>query len=499
MAGEAPQAVTNTPRQLVYPKKSIRLQLLAVVNCALAIFVVLFLAFDYRRDLVERLEEKHISLEEEAKTLLPAVLQMQHHGHNSVQQYLDAVCGQMQETHSPGHHIAVNIGEMSFQALAHHRASPGMLRAMEQAANSASHRARFEQTELLVGAHEREGTAVYVAETMENLYQSVIADVLLRLLGFIGLSFVAAVVVNIALTRIVTRPLNTLVATVQRIGEGSLGIKADSFGSAELNYLAKEINSMSESLGATEQARRAQMARARGIQQNLLPQTLDLLGLNIAHLFEPADEVGGDYYDVLRLPDGSSLFCIADVTGHGVPAAMSAAMLKALLIQAADRFTSPAAILKFINDQLIAINPAGDFVSMAISRLTRQTLTLEYASAGHEPTILLSPTGETRNLPSTGTLLGILEDATWEEVTLELTSRNRLLMVTDGVSESRNARSELFGRQRLTEFLARHSRQPLELVTAGLREELTEFRNTEPQYDDVTVVLIEVTTLPSGA
>ena len=474
------------------PRTTIRFQLLAAVNIVLAGFVVLFLIMDYRRDLAERLEDKRVALEEEAKTLLPAVLILQYDERESVQQYIDAVCGRMKETDSPGHHIAVELEHDIFQAAAHHRASSNMLAAMREGASSPTHRSRVGRLEFIVGAYTKKDATVYVSETLEHLYGSVARDAVRRLTGFIMLSVVAAAVVNVALSRIVTRPLNQLVATVQRIGRGHLGLEAHSYNNIEMNYLAEQINCMRKSLADADRNRKMQMAKARGIQQNLLPKGFDIPGLKVASLFQPADDIGGDYYDVLPLCDGSWIVCVADVTGHGIPAAITAAMLKNLLIQAADQFTSPAAILEFINRQLEAVSLSEDFVSMLLVRVLPQAKTLVYASAGHEPGWLLSRSGKISELTSTGMLLGIDEVATWRDVTIHVTERHRLLMVTDGVSETHNQKGEMFGRKRLIGLFGNCKQMTLEQIADRISESLAAYRSNNPPYDDVTVVLVEI-------
>ena len=112
-----------------------------------------------------RVEDKRIALQEEAKTLMPGVLQSQQDGSKSTQQYVDAVCGTMRDSQSPGHHIVVeNAGEV-VQASAHHRASPEMLSAILRAADQQSHRGTSGSGELVVGVYSQGDTIVYVSET----------------------------------------------------------------------------------------------------------------------------------------------------------------------------------------------------------------------------------------------------------------------------------------------------------------------------------------------
>ena len=246
-------------REAVLRKPSIRWRLLLAVNLPLAALVAVFLVYDYSQELSQRLEHKRIALEEEAKTILPAVLQARHHGKTSVQQYIDTVCGQMQDADSPGHHIVVELDGEIFQAVAHHRASPEIMQAMQEAARSSSHRAAFGETELIVGSHERDGGTVYISESLKDLRRSVMDDILRRLAGFAVLAIVAALVSIVVLVRVVSKPLDRLVGTVQKIGAGQLGAEAESFQIAELDYLAGEINAMSKSLAAADRDRKTQM------------------------------------------------------------------------------------------------------------------------------------------------------------------------------------------------------------------------------------------------
>lgn len=475
------------------PTRSIRRQVLTTVNLPLILVVVVFLGFDYSRDMTERLEEKQIALEEEAKTILPAIEQLHHHNIEATQQYIDAICGVMQAENSPGHHIAVELPIAMLQATSHGRATPEMKVALELAAVSANRRAPYKNTELVVGIARGDNAVVYIAETLAQVKRQVRKGALGRLAGLFVALLLAALLVNMALVQSVTEPIQRLVTTVQRLGSGELDVRSESFCNTELDYLAREIDSMSSALAAVDRARRSHMAKAREIQQHLLPNTVRIPGLCVAHLFQPAEEIGGDYYDILPLKDGAWLICIADVTGHGIPAAMSAAMLKTLLLHAVESYTSPAQLLKIVNQRFIAVSLVGDFVSIILLRVEPQAHRLQYASAGHEPGWLTSPTGDSRELASTGLLLGIDEQATWDEVTIETSVGDRLIALTDGVSETFNSEGEMFGRTRIFGLLSECQELTPEQVVRQIDQALLAFRGNEPQHDDVTAVLLELT------
>lgn len=482
----------DTPQQ-TRPKRTIRFQLLLVVNTVLGIFVVVFLLFSYQRDLAARLEDKRIALEEEAATIVPTIIEMQHDGQDEIQNYINTIHKQMQEIHAPEHHIVVTFDNEKRQPISDEGQSNELIDVILRAAQSPGSLTHLHDSEIVVGTFHERGVRVAVSETVDNVYGAVLAEVLNRLTGFIVLALITGVVINLALTYIVTRPIDQLMQTLQRIGQGQLGTQSETFHSMELNYLTHEINAMSTSLAAVEKVRQRQMNKARKIQENLHPRNIEVPGLNVATIYHPADEVGGDYYDVLPLENGAWLFCIADITGHGISAAMSAAVLKTLLIQASEHSAAPAEIMEFINRRFTVISPVGEFVSMQLLCFNPTTQIIEYSSAGHEPACILSADGEISDSETTGLLVGIEKEATWNTVSLQLNQGDRLLMLTDGVCETHSSQGEMFGRKRLTALLKECQQLPVSKTAEQIRSRLTEFRAGEDQQDDITILLLELT------
>ncbi len=473
--------------------RTIRFQLLLAVNTAMALLLLLFLILDYHREITDRVAEKHVALEEEAKTLLPAVLRIRPYGIQAVQKYVDQVCGRMRDAHSPGHHIAVDLDGCVLQTLAHHRSSPEMLEAMQAAARSPTHQATLGNEELVVGVDHEENLTVFVSEELTNVRQAVRKQIVPRLAGIAVMGIVAAVVVNLVFLRMVAKPLQELVATVRQITKGRFGVQAGPFHNEEFMYLADAINSMSSTLAETERRRRSEMAKARRIQEHLLPNGVEVPGLSLAHHYQPATEVAGDYYDVVALPDGTWLLCIADVTGHGVPAAMSATMLKTLLLHAAEHHHDPDQILRRIHDEFSAVSLTEDFASMMVARWDRAAGTLQYASAGHEPAWFLPATGSLRELRSTGGLLTVHGEGIWETETLQVSPGDRLMMMTDGITEAANPKDELFGRQRLAHLLASCRDVSVSDTLRRIDEAIRAHRGSAAPNDDATAVVMEFT------
>jgi len=470
----------------------IRLRVLVPVNIVLAAGIAAALLFDYQRALGDQIAAMHVSLEEEAKTLLPAVRTLRAQGIAAVQSHIDLVCGRMQETTSPGHHIVVQVGETTLQARAHHRASQALADATRRAAAAPDHVGWFEGDAILVGSDSDSGMRVLIGERISEARRRVGRRGLVRGILAAVLGLIAAGVVNLLLLRTVVRPFRRLAAAVRRIGAGGFDTRVEHPGTAELDVLADEVNAMAASLQATERQRDLELDRARQIQSHLNEVVADIAGLRVARLHRPAHAVGGDYAELVRLPDGAVLLCVADVIGHGIPAALEAAILKTLLAAAVEHETDPARILGLLNERFLAVTPSSDFATAVLVRFDPTACTLEVAIAGQEPGVLLRPGCDVAPLGMGGVVLGLLADAAWRSERVTVERGTRLLVVTDGVTEARSADGTLFGRERVEDVLVATRDMALTDVVLRLEEALGVHRGGADQTDDVTAVAIEL-------
>ena len=447
---------------------SIGTLLIWAVKLPLLVALAVLLPFDYRREMDDAVAAKHANLEEEAMTIYHGLTFFdQKDRRESVQEFIDTVCALTQESRSPGHHIVIRWNARLWQADAHHRASPEIMRAMQQAAVSSDHRAEVGDKTLVVDTFAGNGVEVHVSEYTTNIRRSIRREILLHLAWLAGLAVTAAVIVNVLLWRIVTRPVKRLSNAVSRIAHGDYELKANGFRSREMNNLSGAIQQMSKILSDDERDRRMQMDRAQRIQEHLLPNGVVVPGLSVAHWFQPADEVAGEYYDFLRLPDDTWLICVADVAGHGISAAMGSAMLKALVSHAAEHHREPLEILRFINQRLPALL-ADEFITMYLARWNPCTHRLDYVNAGHEPGLLLSPSGDLRKLPTTRLPLAVEWTADRETETIQLSPGELLLLLTDGIPEATDFHGRQFGRERLAEMLTiSRTQSPAETVASA--------------------------------
>jgi sigma-B regulation protein RsbU (phosphoserine phosphatase) len=226
------------------------------------------------------------------------------------------------------------------------------------------------------------------------------------------------------------------------------------------------------------------------MQRGLLPQGAPSVpGVSVVARFQPMTAVGGDFYDYA--PDGSGLaVLVADVTGHGVPAALTAAMVKVAFAAERDGAAHPAAALAHVNRTLMDANASG-FVTAAWVHLDVAAGRLAYAAAGHPPMLVhRAASRATERIVENGLLMGAFAEAAYTETELPLDPGDRLLLYTDGVVEAANASDEEFGLDRLEALFAETVALDLSAQADAILARLAAWRGVVAQGDDVTVVLL---------
>src|SRR5436305_1826246 len=193
-----------------------------------------------------------------------------------------------------------------------------------------------------------------------------------------------------------------------------------------------------------------EMAEARAIQEGLLPKEIpQLVGFEIAAAWQSARVVGGDYFDVLPFSAENCGLCIADVAGKGLPAAMLMSNLQAAVRGLASYSLAPADLCARLNT-LLCRNMASDrFVTFFYAQLDGSSRKLHYTTAGHNPPFVLRRDGSHERLGEGGGVLGVFANQKFESAVVELSSGDRLVLFTDGVTEARDCNEDEFGDERL--------------------------------------------------
>lgn len=193
-----------------------------------------------------------------------------------------------------------------------------------------------------------------------------------------------------------------------------------------------------------------ELQEARQIQDSLLPTELpQVAGYEIAAMTQPLRFVGGDYYSVVRINDRYTAFCIADVAGKGMPAALLMSSLQAALQPLISQSLSPRELCRRLNRILCDVTPVGKFISFFYAVLDRFENRLIYCNAGHNPPLLVRADNQSLELKSTGAVLGQFPNWAYEQSEVQMRSGDRLLLFTDGLVEASNSSDEPFGEHNL--------------------------------------------------
>lgn len=472
--------------------RSIKTTLLLAVNLPLMVGFAGLLTLDYQREVHDGLSTKQTALAEEAKILLPSVLALEHHGGQEVQRLVDDACRRMSEEESPGHHIAIRLGDRVYQAHSHGRGSEAMVAAMDRAADSESHTSQMGERSIVVGMENEQDATVYVSEFTDVIMREARQRLVKRFLSISAIGVLIAVLINYFLVRLVTRPAASLSQTVHRIAGGEVGLTAEQYGTREFSAVSSELSAMSTALAKADRQRQAQLALARRIQQKLLPDisSLDLIDVNYVH--RQAEEVGGDFFDILPMGEGRFLMCLADTTGHGIPAAMSAAMLKVLIQTAAKSGETPERMLTRINRGFYEVTPDEVFATMALCVIDTSRQGLFYTSAGHESSYLLKPDGGMTVLESTGILLGVDQSANWSVSRYPFAPGDQLMLVTDGVTEAMSREGSLYGREALRQTALRSCGITGSGLVNAIMADVQTHLDGEVLTDDLTLVVVGI-------
>jgi serine phosphatase RsbU (regulator of sigma subunit)/anti-sigma regulatory factor (Ser/Thr protein kinase) len=226
------------------------------------------------------------------------------------------------------------------------------------------------------------------------------------------------------------------------------------------------------------------------IQQQFLPKELPHLpGWDVAAYYQPAREVGGDFYDFIDLPDGQVGIVCGDVTDKGVPAALIMAKTHSILRADAPRLVSPGAVLARANNLLAAEMPPNMFVTCLYAVLNPQTGVLRYANAGHPLPYRRTMAGTVDELRATGMPLGLLEDMEYIEAETVLEPGETILLHSDGIAEAHGSNREMFGFPRLAEMVTKE-KSGQDLIDDVLLELGTFVGPEAEQEDDITLVTV---------
>jgi sigma-B regulation protein RsbU (phosphoserine phosphatase) len=282
-------------------------------------------------------------------------------------------------------------------------------------------------------------------------------------------------------------------ASLQKLGQGVLGECEVCHGTVDSELLRMDYTACVCLDHYSEDERRqleTELELSQVIQRAMLPQkTPAIAGLDISAFSRPAQIIGGDYFDFLQFKDGSHGFVVADVSGHGVSAAMLMTSLQTAFRTLVPETDSPVAVLERINRLYIHNINFTTFVTVFFSRFDPAARTLTYANAGHNHALLHRGPGQEAWLGPTGPAIGLTEGFNIAPGEARLEAGSTLVLYTDGVTEAGDSRGELFGRERLAQVIRRDGDRPAAALIRLILEALNDFTGGNPLEDDITLMI----------
>lgn len=311
-----------------------------------------------------------------------------------------------------------------------------------------------------------------------------------------------------AFSSLLSEPIQELEVGVKTISGGNLDYKLNIHTGDEIENLAAAFNAMTASLqkyiqdltNITAEKERigAELGVATQIQASMLPCIFPPFPtrheFDIYATMTPAKEVGGDFYDFFLVDEDHLVLVMADVSGKGVPAALFMMIAKTLLKSAAQNGLSPHAVLEKVNNQLCENNDAEMFVTVWLGILEISTGKMVCANAGHEyPAIKRKDSGFELLKDKHGFVLAGMENVRFKEYQVDLQPGDAIFVYTDGVAEATNASEELFGTDRMLDALNKVDGRNCETLLKDVHEEINAFVGSAPQFDDITMLCLEIT------
>ncbi len=235
-----------------------------------------------------------------------------------------------------------------------------------------------------------------------------------------------------------------------------------------------------------------ELARAREIQQRLLPkecpkvEKYEIDGVNISSL-----QVSGDYFDCIRLDENRLCLAIADVSGKGTPASLLMANLQAVLNALIDSKSELESITGKINNLMYKNTNYDKFITFFIGILDLATRSFYYVNAGHNPPFFMHQDGSYELLEEGGLLLGMMPNVRYQQGFVSLQSGDWIVMFTDGVTEAHNVKGDDFEEERLTDVMRANLSHPASVMKEKIITAVKEFTGEAPQSDDITLLILK--------
>jgi len=321
-----------------------------------------------------------------------------------------------------------------------------------------------------------------------EIFQAIIIN-----LGIFAVYIVIGIIASVFLGSAISRPIKVLEEAMKRVSAGDLNQNVDIPTRDEIGTLARTFNYMTEGLREKEKLKK-EFLIAREVQFNLLPRHApEHAGLEVATYFEPATEVGGDFYDYLPVDDDKLGVIIGDVSGHGMSAGLLMAITKSCIHTQLNYAGEINQIMSSMNNILLSLSEPRSMVTLFYSVIDLSEMTIDYADAGHPFTYLIRGNKpEVISLEAISYPLGVKSDLAFRSQRIKLEPGDFLVYYSDGIVEALDEEGSVFGYERLEELIgSRVYESPEEMLDALITEVRIHIGSAE-QFDDITAVVLRL-------
>jgi serine phosphatase RsbU (regulator of sigma subunit)/uncharacterized protein (UPF0333 family) len=318
---------------------------------------------------------------------------------------------------------------------------------------------------------------------------------------------VLMILIGIPITTIIMnrklRPIRTITDTLMNVDTENIAFDIPIKTRNEFGFLSETLRVMGDRLNLarreaieTERITR-ELEIAREIQHNILPTGFPRTAFfEFAGFYESAREVGGDYYDFLDFEDGQFAFLVADVSGKSLPGMLVMLLTRDIIRRLGRTLRRPEELLKAVNAELLGSIKKGMFVTMFYGLLDSRTGMFRFASAGHNPLLVLRAGGvATERFNPRGYPLGMMPvnifDARIESGEIQLEPGDCLIQYTDGINEAHNTVDEEFGMERFVASISSRYELSTNELVEGIRTDHRAFVAGADQYDDITLLTMK--------
>jgi phosphoserine phosphatase RsbU/P len=350
-----------------------------------------------------------------------------------------------------------------------------------------------------------------------------VEEILLAILIIFAAIELGALIIGTRMTRTVTRAVAQLYDATKHVDRGDFSHRIPVTSEDQLAQLSLSFNSMTESIEKLileqkeKQRLEGELAIAQEVQEQLFPREItQLASLEVHGFCRPARTVSGDYYDFLTVSSHKMILAMGDISGKGISAALLMAtihsavraysieslpqMREAVAVGAAGGAgyimaarpegieISPGALLSLLNHQLYESTPPEKYATLFLAIYDGLTRRLHYSNGGHLPPLLISEDGVLRRLENGGTVVGLFDNQSYAEGSVEMLPGEILVAYSDGITEPENDFGE-FGEERLIELVRDNRHLPLAQISQLVTAAVDTWIGDEEQPDDVTLVL----------